>query len=83
MVLNHKRVPCIIFTCMTRLSYVFTMLAHLLCLFPCWLVVQEHLQGYKLPKVWEDLLRPEEVVDLMRTTCNRPLKIVNMIAREV
>ncbi|CAM9692282.1 unnamed protein product [Pylaiella littoralis] len=46
-------------------------------------ILQEHLQGYKLPKVWEDLLRPEEVVDLMRTTCNRPLKIVNMIAREI
>ncbi|CAB1101753.1 unnamed protein product [Ectocarpus sp. CCAP 1310/34] len=46
-------------------------------------ILQEHLQGYKLPRVWEDLLRPEEVRDLMTTNCNRPLKVVNMISREI
>lgn len=46
-------------------------------------ILQEHLQGYKLPQVWEDLLPADEVLDLMRTTCNRPLKIVNKISREV
>ncbi|CAM9754609.1 unnamed protein product, partial [Hapterophycus canaliculatus] len=46
-------------------------------------ILQEHLQGYKLPQVWEDLVTPEEVQELMRTTCNRPLKIINKIAREV
>lgn len=28
-------------------------------------------------------MTPEEVQELMRTTCNRPLKIVNKISREV
>ncbi|CAM9919983.1 unnamed protein product [Ascophyllum nodosum] len=46
-------------------------------------ILQEHLQGYRLPQVWEDLVRPEEVPDLLRTTCNRPLKVVNMIASEI
>eukprot|EP00903_Cladosiphon_okamuranus_P011340 g10689.t1 len=46
-------------------------------------ILQEHLQGYKLPQVWEDLLPADEVLDLMRTTCNRPLMIVNKISREI
>lgn len=50
---------------------------------PLFAWTQEHLQGYKLPQVWEDLLPAQEVMDLMRTTCNRPLKIVNKISREV
>lgn len=47
------------------------------------MLVQEHLQGYKLPQVWQDLVRREEVFELMKTTCNRPLKVVNKISREV
>lgn len=46
-------------------------------------ILQEHLQGYKLPQVWMDLVRRHEVDELMATTCNRPLKIVNKISREI
>eukprot|EP00752_Nemacystus_decipiens_P003572 g3294.t1 len=46
-------------------------------------ILQEHLQGYKQRQVWEDLLPSEEVIDLMRTTCNRPLAVVNKISREI
>eukprot|EP00904_Undaria_pinnatifida_P008434 jgi/Undpi1/4720/HiC_scaffold_18.g08073.m1 len=46
-------------------------------------ILQEHLQGYKLPQVWQDLVRRHEVDELMATTCNRPLKVINKISREI
>eukprot|EP00611_Tribonema_gayanum_P013965 TRINITY_DN2521_c0_g1_i2.p2 TRINITY_DN2521_c0_g1~~TRINITY_DN2521_c0_g1_i2.p2 ORF type:complete len:320 (-),score=125.52 TRINITY_DN2521_c0_g1_i2:926-1885(-) len=55
-------------------------IAQLLCVFPH--VLQEHLQGYKDSALYANLVSEEELRVLATTTCNRPLLLVNTLAKE-
>ncbi|CAM9221976.1 unnamed protein product [Discosporangium mesarthrocarpum] len=46
-------------------------------------ILQEHLKGYKNPAVWEHLLPDRDVDELMTTAYNRPLLLINKLAKEV
>mmetsp|Transcript_7489 Transcript_7489/g.11196 ORF Transcript_7489/g.11196 Transcript_7489/m.11196 type:complete len:387 (+) Transcript_7489:64-1224(+) len=56
-------------------------IAKLTCVFPH--VLREHLQGQKSSKDYAHLLRAEEMEVLETTTCNRPLLIINTLAKEM